>query len=276
MDKKRVWGFGLTFATVCVVVGMAFTEASADPFEGTWSADFWEDTHIQDGVQLIHSQGDVTLARVDAQHVTMSGDGTSATMVQQEDVLQLENRPLDVGFQYWLDSWVMSDGTNGAGVLAFQHYGDPADIGVSVCVWTNSTDAVLATDLVGRWQFDFISHWNLRNIHTESFRRESMSVDISYLSDEQLGVTVVGAPDYTWVLELNGNRLSMVSGHPYAVDHCFELATDGRTMSFVNITSETYDPTDVSATIGLGVIPEPATLSLLALGGLAVLGRRRR
>ena len=264
-----------------IAFGTLATPAKADAFVGTWGFDWYGDWNIQDGVSIIESQTTGTATRPDAQHVTLTDANMSITLLEDANMLRIESPPLDIGSGLCLAAYMMSDGIQSAFVHVGQEYSDPNDISVSVGLATRSTATVTPSDLAGDWQFDMISHVNLRDLADsppEQFERNPASLHFTDIGGNQLQVDYIGyGPD--GVFELVGNRVIPVSMDPSADQdhHLFGMVTDGNTLSLAVIRSELYDATDVSVSIGLGhQIPEPTTMALLTLGGLALIRRQRQ
>lgn len=125
-----------------------------------------------------------------------------------------------------------------------------------------------------------ISNFGARAMQPQLGGGADLSQQSVHIIDDRTGTVVLdsivaggdigGSRDLTWKLSANTTTMNLLAGDE------IHFAVHSTAQFVVNPAGEEgyYDATSVAFDITL--VPEPATLSLLALGGLAVLKRRRK
>lgn len=250
--RSLAWG---AVAMLAALPG-GVTVADTDPFGGTRDMTLYGDDNINDGVQLHELPVTVTVLTVDQYHYSLDLVGSEGPiglpMIRSGQLLSQETVPLQFDTWQALDSYMVSDGTNGGFVYVGQENDDPADIAVHVSAWTDATEPVTPAELEGVWQLQMESHPNLRNLPEEPFGSWTLLIRVAQTGPGQVMLEYLGTSHDPQLMNVTGNTLMPVDPIPSL--HYFSLFTDGEGMSWARIQSETYDPTDVGASIGLGYL----------------------
>ncbi|MCD6393792.1 MAG: PEP-CTERM sorting domain-containing protein [Planctomycetes bacterium] len=269
-------------ALLLVTAFTCFTPfAFATHFAGTWDITLYGDTNISDGVTIGSSSATLELTTSDSILYTAeltSGESTASyTMNRNNSLLSLTPQPAEFDTWTLCNSYMFSDGSNGAFLLMGQD--SPADISINVSGWTDAVSPVLLSDITGVWSLNVVEDWNLRSDPLEAFTLSTRQLTISDAGNGQANVDIELTSDegmQQLLMNFDGNILTPASQPDNCILSHFAIYTDGQGLALARIATELDDATDVSVTIGLGQpVPEPATLSILALGGLMVLRRQK-
>ncbi len=248
----------------------------ADPFVGTRTYTFRSDSNIGDGVQVHAMTAEGAISYVGGSNYTLdfsSPDANPIDMVRDGDWLKLDAPQTFVTDATIHAAAVVSDGSGGAMLMYVQDTfpgASPNDYSVSYSVWSDVVPNVSADDLVGQWEVKGYGHWNL--LHDSSpFFHTSEIITVTSLGGSR--ISVLDPTQGTFTMLISGNEL-LPEGPLWHDGRMFMTADH---LFFGNIGVEDYDPTDIGLGIGyVSRVPEPATLSLLALGLGAMIIRRRR
>jgi hypothetical protein len=217
-----------------------------DPFIGTRTMTLYGDDNISDGVTIEPNEVTAVISTNNNDNYKIEMLGTTFSMTRDgNDLLVLNPQP-----QYF-DTWILpnvymlSDGSNGAFLLMGKDP-NPLDISIHVATWAPPV-AVLGSQLAGQWQMKWVFDDNLRDAYLSPFTVETGTFSITDLGGGQVSVQF---GETNWLMNINGNKLEPVEPIDPAIVY-FSMVTDGQGITITLIGVETYDPTDVSARIGL-------------------------
>lgn len=257
--KKRVF-VGLVVATyVLTLCSGLLADGTADPFVESRTLTLYGDSNIRNGFTLGSQTTEYTVSTADGFHYTVAGDGgaTSLSMVRSGNQLSLNPRPQGTT----IHSYMLAEGAVGAFLLMGQQVYTPDSISIRVATWAPST-AALGSQLAGDWSMTLISNPNLRSDPGQPFDAAGDTWSIFDLGGGLVEVHLKRY-DVTWRMRITGNALvplpeTLASNPSFA--H-LSIVTDGSTLAVSILGVETYDNTDVAATIGLGTRPGGGTNS---------------
>ena len=224
----------------------SWLECNLDPFIGTQTITLYGDDNISDGV--IIDSIEITLdtsTSNGANYTTKIIGGPTFSMVRDGDnELALSPQPQDMGTWIAANVYMLSDGFNGA-FLMMGKDPNPLDISIRVATWAPEVE-VSGSQLAGQWLMKWIFDDNLRDLYLSVFSVEYEMLTITDLGNGQVNVQFGNT---NVVMNINGNKLEPVE--PLDPIVYFSMVTDGKGIAVTFIGVETYDPTDVSARIGL-------------------------
>jgi len=269
--------------TVITCTLLVASAAYADAFDGTHDITRVFDTNISDGVTLESSSDTLAVSTSDgvSYAVELNAGGRTAdwSMIRNGDLLSLTPQPTTFDGWTLCNSYMFSDGVNRAFLMMGQEAEDATDIGINVAGWTDAAGPVALSDLVGAWSMQTVENWNLRSDPHDPFLSNTRRVTISDAGNGQatVGIELTSDEGMQYLLmDFDGNIFTPAEQPDYVDLHHLAIYTDGQGLALTRIASELDDATDVCAAIGLGQpIPEPATLGLLAVGGLVLIKRRK-
>ena len=228
-----------------------------DKFSGTYSFDWQYDYNIQDGVSL-HQSNPVTLevTRNDSTSLSIKVTATEGTftlpLVQSNSMATLLTHPYDVGTSFMLEFLLLSDGNNMVLTFIGQEYYNLADISVTVASWPRYPNTVTVDDFVGTWDMTVYSDPNLRNT-SDGFAKTNETITISKAGPNQI---TVNSMNRSFTLDVAGGRATLPTAPVTigdAVFHALTIISDGKGIAIYWVATETYDLTDVSVAVGLGI-----------------------
>jgi len=238
--------------------------ATSDMFAGSFTVPRAYDNSNKDGVTLNHDDIVVNVQRLNSTHLSVSVSNAvfsilPVVLVQTGVLARLETKPLNMPGFNLLDMALLSDGSNRAIVWVTQNKNDPLDMSFSVAAWSDHAGATIADDYVGHLVTDGYSSPNLRGAAT-NFTYSLSSGDA--VKTGPTSFTILGGSSEGHVMSMtvgtNGADLvNAPSNH-----HAFHMISDGTGGAYYQVTSEIYDPTDVSVGVGLGVRSSVPTGSL--------------
>jgi hypothetical protein len=254
MRKTVVVGIVVATSMLAMCGGVHADEpAGADAFVGSRTLTLYGDSNIGDGFSLSTQTAEYLVSTSDGFHYTVATDGgaTSLSMVRSGNQLSLSPRPQGTTAH----SYMLADGAVGAFVLMRQEIYNPAAISIRLATWAPGT-AVSGSQLAGDWDMTMIYDNNLRSDPEQPFETTSDTCSIFDLGGGLVEVYVKGH-NATWRMQIAGNALvplpeTSASNPTFA--H-LSIVTDGSVLAMALIGVETWDNTDVSATIGLGTRP---------------------
>jgi hypothetical protein len=172
-------------------------------------------------------------------------------MVRSGNQLSLSPRPQGTV----IHGYVLSDGAVGAFLLMEQGISDPQKIGIRLATWAPNT-TVPGSQLAGDWEMTSISDDNLRSDPGQPFELASETWTIFDLGDGLVDV-YLKRHNATWRMRIAGNVLTplpeTLASNPFLAH--LNVVTDGSILAMSSIGVETWDNTDVSATIGVATRP---------------------
>jgi len=254
MKKRVIVGLVAAAYVVGISAGMpANGSAAADPFVGSRTLTLYGDSNIKNGFTLDSQTADVSVSTGDGFHYTVavSGGAPSLSMVRSGNQLSLSPRPQGTV----VHSYMLSDGAVGAFLLMEQGISEPQKIDIRLATWGPNT-TVLGSQLAGDWEMTSISDDNLRSDPGQPFEIASETWTIFDLGDGLVDV-YLKRHNATWRMRITGNTLTplpeTLASNP-SLAH-LSIVTDGSILATSVIGVETWDNTDVSATIGLATRP---------------------
>jgi pimeloyl-ACP methyl ester carboxylesterase len=219
--------------------------AFGDRFVGTRAMTLYGDDNISDGVTIDSSEVTAVTSKSNNTNYTVKILDTTFSMTRDgNDLLVLNPQPQDMGTWIEANVYMLSDGFNEA-FLMMGKDPNPLDISIRVATWAPEIE-VSGSQLAGQWLMKWIFDDNLRDSYLSVFSVEYEMLTITDLGNGQVNVQS-GANNY--VMSINGNKLEPVDPIPNVV--YFSMVTDGQGIAVTLIGVEPYDPTDVSARIGL-------------------------
>lgn len=240
------------------------THASGDPFVGSFSPMFENHDNIKhlerDGLDPLRKFSlKVSKSGGSSYTAKLSSGSNSATIPTKRIGNRLVNSPSPTDMGGWTvpDFIILSDGTNRAFVMLGEDA--PDDISCAIGIWSDHKGKVTVDDFVGTWKFDTYGDPNLLSRNgKDGFRHEVRTAEVMKLDSTHIEVMTSGGTPLA--LRVSGNQAALESP-PVNIGggrhHTFRMRTDGRGMVFAVVATELDDPTDVSATIGLGVKQGP-------------------
>jgi hypothetical protein len=224
----------------------SWLECNLDPFVGTRAMTLYGDDNISDGVTIDSSEVTAVTSKSNNTNYTVKILDTTFSMIRGEDnELALSPQPQDMGTWIAANVYMLSDGFNGA-FLMMGKDPNPLDISIRVATWAPEVE-VSGSQLAGQWLMKWIFDDNLRDSYLSVFSVEYEMLTITDLGSGQVRVQF---GETNWLMNINGNKLEPVEPIDPAIVY-FSMVTDEQGIAITIIGVETYDPTDVSARIGL-------------------------
>jgi Abnormal spindle-like microcephaly-assoc'd, ASPM-SPD-2-Hydin len=244
----------LLFASFAIAMT---SHAHGDPFVGEFNPVLEQNDNIKHLAKEGFERFGFTLkiTKSDPVHYTakLTAGNNSITNPLKRIGSRLVNspRPTDMGDWKNVDFIVLSDGTNG--VFAMIGQDSPDDLSCGTALWSESKEEVKPDDFVGTWKADTYGDDNLMNTK-DGFEGRKIAFEIRKPDSNHIQVMTPDGSALT--LRVSGSAAYLQSPPvktTSALFHSFRIVTDGQKMAFSLVATELDDPTDVSATIGLGV-----------------------
>jgi hypothetical protein len=220
-----------------------------DIFVGKRTMTFYGCYNISDGFTLDKPETFKTVTSTDNNidyAIKFTNDVTFLMVRSSENQLSLNPQPQNNSTFITPNAYMLSDGSNGAFLGIGQENYDPLDISVSVSTWTKSVK-ITGAQLAGQWKVSWIFDDNLKDNLLAPFETADETLTIT---DKGNGQVRVQGDNFDWTMNIVKNSLVPVGPIDSAIKY-FSMVTDGDGISMTILGVETYDPTDVSARIGL-------------------------
>jgi hypothetical protein len=234
------------------------THVHGDPFVGEFSPIAIFDGDVEslykDGFEpLKDTSVNISKAGSDRYTIKLKAGSNSVTIPTKRKGNRLANfpRPTNMGGWKLHDFVMVSDGTNRGFFMIGQDA--PNDINCAMALWSESKVKVKVNDFVGSWKADTYGDDNLMNTK-DGFERRKIAFEIRKLDSNHIQVMTPDGSALT--LRIAGSEASLQSPPAKtasALFHSFRIVSDGQKLAFSLVATELDDPTDVSATLGLGV-----------------------
>ena len=279
----RVNWLGCVVCAAGALVFLLTGAARADLFVGTYTPPVEYDNDISDGVVILHDSAvTLTVARNSPTELTatITGEVGPVTIALTQSGQRATATGAPIAYAGWnlLEFAMVSDGTNKAFLMVGQDASDPTDIGFMVSSWSEATEPITPSDIVGTWAVRPYSDSNLLYLGDGFEEEHAVSAAFVQIGIDRVHLTAIPAEGQPLSADMlvSGNIVSLINP-PVAHSHLLRMATDGDTMAGCSVGVEIDDPTDVSVGVFLGSpVPEPASLSLLVLGALGLIRRSPR